>query len=101
MPGTVDPQEGIQGFWAQIQGLTQRIANLEVWQRTQPTFHYFAGAGKTTVTDADFGMTPPDGTTAVHSRRAPTAPGTSWPARSNTPPRPPLDSRSKESHGVR
>jgi hypothetical protein len=66
MPGTVDPQEGIQGFWAQIQGLTQRIANLEVWQRTQPTFHYFAGAGKTTVTDADFGMTPPDGTTAVH-----------------------------------
>lgn len=33
MPGTIAPQSGLQGFWAVIQGLTQRLAALEAQQR--------------------------------------------------------------------
>ncbi len=33
MPGTSDPQHGIQGFAAKIQGLVTRVTNLEVRQR--------------------------------------------------------------------
>lgn len=33
MSGLVAPTHGVQAFWGLIQGLTNRIAALEVWQR--------------------------------------------------------------------
>lgn len=45
MPGTTPPARGMQGFWATIQALTTRIANLEVWQRQQQSITIARGTG--------------------------------------------------------
>jgi hypothetical protein len=34
MPGTTNPQHGVQAFWSQIQALIGRVTNLETWMRS-------------------------------------------------------------------
>jgi hypothetical protein len=54
MAGTVDPIGGVQGFVARLQGLIERVTNLEGWQRQVVTM----GPGVITQWG---GSTPPPG----------------------------------------